>query len=90
MDESTSALDTRNERLLYEALRAAGVTYVSVGHRRARQGPMLPLPPVAVRVYEALRAHEQGARLPAALLPAPPPLPHAGLRAAAAAAAVQA
>ena len=33
MDESTSALDTRNERLLYEALRTAGVTYVSVGHR---------------------------------------------------------
>jgi ABC-type uncharacterized transport system fused permease/ATPase subunit len=33
MDESTSALDTRNERVLYEALRAAGVTYVSVGHR---------------------------------------------------------
>ncbi|KAI3431377.1 hypothetical protein D9Q98_004431 [Chlorella vulgaris] len=33
MDESTSALDTRNERLLYEALRAAGITFVSVGHR---------------------------------------------------------
>lgn len=33
MDESTSALDTRNERLLYGALKAAGVTYVSVGHR---------------------------------------------------------
>jgi len=33
MDESTSALDTRNERLLYGALKQAGVTYVSVGHR---------------------------------------------------------
>lgn len=33
MDESTSALDTRNERMLYQALRHAGVTYVSVGHR---------------------------------------------------------
>ena len=33
MDESTSALDTRNERVLYAALRAAGITAVSVGHR---------------------------------------------------------
>jgi ABC-type uncharacterized transport system fused permease/ATPase subunit len=33
MDESTSALDTTNERLLYQALKDAGVTYVSVGHR---------------------------------------------------------
>ncbi len=33
MDESTSALDTQNERLLYKALKDAGVTYVSVGHR---------------------------------------------------------
>lgn len=33
MDESTSALDTENERLLYEALVAAGITFVSVGHR---------------------------------------------------------
>jgi ABC-type uncharacterized transport system fused permease/ATPase subunit len=33
MDESTSALDTRNEALLYGALRRAGVTCVSVGHR---------------------------------------------------------
>lgn len=33
MDESTSALDTRNERILYDALRDAGVTYVSIGHR---------------------------------------------------------
>ena len=33
MDESTSALDTANEALLYAALRRAGVTYVSVGHR---------------------------------------------------------
>lgn len=33
MDESTSALDTTNERLLYKALKNAGVTYVSVGHR---------------------------------------------------------
>ena len=33
MDESTSALDTDNERLLYEALVAAGITFVSVGHR---------------------------------------------------------
>eukprot|EP00887_Chlorella_sp_A99_P002377 scaffold10.g2377.t1 len=33
MDESTSALDTSNEALLYAALKRAGVTYVSVGHR---------------------------------------------------------
>ena len=33
MDESTSALDTANERLLYQALRDAGITFVSVGHR---------------------------------------------------------
>ncbi|KAL4419364.1 hypothetical protein ABPG77_001591 [Micractinium sp. CCAP 211/92] len=33
MDESTSALDTRNERLLYQALRDAGITFISVGHR---------------------------------------------------------
>ena len=35
MDESTSALDTANERLLYQTLRAAGITFVSVGHRCA-------------------------------------------------------
>ena len=35
MDESTSALDTANERLLYRALRDAGITFVSVGHRCA-------------------------------------------------------
>lgn len=33
MDESTSALDTGNEAALYAALGAAGITYVSVGHR---------------------------------------------------------
>ena len=33
MDESTSALDTKNERLLYQSLKEAGVTFVSVGHR---------------------------------------------------------
>jgi ABC-type uncharacterized transport system fused permease/ATPase subunit len=33
MDESTSALDTRNERILYGALKQAGITYVSIGHR---------------------------------------------------------
>ena len=33
MDESTSALDTENEALLYQALASAGITYVSVGHR---------------------------------------------------------
>lgn len=33
MDESTSALDTENERGLYQALAAAGITFVSVGHR---------------------------------------------------------
>ncbi len=35
MDESTSALDTANERRLYQALRDAGITFVSVGHRCA-------------------------------------------------------
>lgn len=33
MDESTSALDTGNEASLYAALGAAGITYISVGHR---------------------------------------------------------
>lgn len=33
MDESTSALDTANEALLYQALQEAGIRYVSVGHR---------------------------------------------------------
>jgi len=33
MDESTSALDTANEASLYKALAAAGITFVSVGHR---------------------------------------------------------
>lgn len=33
MDESTSALDTFNEKQVYNALRDAGITYVSVGHR---------------------------------------------------------
>jgi ABC-type uncharacterized transport system fused permease/ATPase subunit len=33
MDESTSALDAKNERILYTALKQAGITFVSVGHR---------------------------------------------------------
>jgi ABC-type uncharacterized transport system fused permease/ATPase subunit len=33
MDESTSALDATNERILYGALKSAGITFVSVGHR---------------------------------------------------------
>ncbi len=33
MDESTSALDAVNERVLYGALKQAGITFVSVGHR---------------------------------------------------------
>lgn len=33
MDESTSALDTRNEAAMYAALQRAGITFVSVGHR---------------------------------------------------------
>ncbi len=33
MDESTSALDAVNERALYGALKQAGITFVSVGHR---------------------------------------------------------
>ena len=33
MDESTSALDAKNERILYAALKQAGITFVSVGHR---------------------------------------------------------
>ncbi|CAI0555419.1 unnamed protein product [Linum tenue] len=34
LDESTSALDEANEGHLYEEIRAAGITYISVGHRR--------------------------------------------------------
>ena len=33
MDESTSALDATNERLLYKALKQSGITFISVGHR---------------------------------------------------------
>lgn len=33
LDESTSALDTANEDLLYRELAQSGITYVSVGHR---------------------------------------------------------
>ncbi|XP_021673581.2 ABC transporter D family member 2, chloroplastic isoform X2 [Hevea brasiliensis] len=34
LDESTSALDEVNEAHLYRQIEAAGITYVSVGHRR--------------------------------------------------------
>ncbi|PIA37563.1 hypothetical protein AQUCO_03000261v1 [Aquilegia coerulea] len=34
LDESTSALDEDNEAHLYRQIEAAGITYVSVGHRR--------------------------------------------------------
>ncbi|KAJ7949053.1 ABC transporter D family protein [Quillaja saponaria] len=34
LDESTSALDEANEAHLYQQIAAAGITYVSVGHRR--------------------------------------------------------
>lgn len=37
LDEATSALDATNEALLYEEMRQAGTTYISVGHR-----PSLP------------------------------------------------
>lgn len=33
LDESTSALDEPNEAMLYQRLKASGVTYLSVGHR---------------------------------------------------------
>lgn len=33
MDESTSALDTGNEALMYRLLKDSGITYVSIGHR---------------------------------------------------------
>ncbi|GAB4836727.1 Canalicular multispecific organic anion transporter 1 [Ancistrocladus abbreviatus] len=35
LDESTSALDEANEAHLYHLIDAAGITYVSVGHRRS-------------------------------------------------------
>ncbi|CAA0836547.1 ABC transporter D family member 2- chloroplastic [Striga hermonthica] len=34
LDESTSALDETNEAHLYKLIEAAGITYVSIGHRR--------------------------------------------------------
>ncbi|KAK3025113.1 hypothetical protein RJ639_044353, partial [Escallonia herrerae] len=34
LDESTSALDEANEANLYRQIEAAGITYISVGHRR--------------------------------------------------------
>ncbi|KAL1221510.1 ABC transporter D family member 2 [Cardamine amara subsp. amara] len=34
LDESTSALDETNEALLYQQIQLAGITYVSIGHRR--------------------------------------------------------
>ncbi|KAK6133130.1 hypothetical protein DH2020_033169 [Rehmannia glutinosa] len=34
LDESTSALDEANEAHLYKLIEAAGITYVSIGHRR--------------------------------------------------------
>ncbi|KAF6135213.1 hypothetical protein GIB67_035284 [Kingdonia uniflora] len=34
LDESTSALDEANEAHLYKQIESAGITYVSVGHRR--------------------------------------------------------
>ncbi|KAK1440087.1 hypothetical protein QVD17_05912 [Tagetes erecta] len=33
LDESTSALDEANEARLYEKINAAGITYISIGHR---------------------------------------------------------
>jgi vitamin B12/bleomycin/antimicrobial peptide transport system ATP-binding/permease protein len=33
MDESTSALDTDNEKLMYDLLDKSDVSFVSVGHR---------------------------------------------------------
>lgn len=34
LDESTSALDEANEAHLYNQIKAAGITYISIGHRR--------------------------------------------------------
>ncbi|XP_052207305.1 ABC transporter D family member 2, chloroplastic [Diospyros lotus] len=34
LDESTSALDEANEAHLYQLIEAAGITYISIGHRR--------------------------------------------------------
>ncbi|XP_077251029.1 ABC transporter family protein [Tasmannia lanceolata] len=34
LDESTSALDEANEAHLYKQIEAAGITYISIGHRR--------------------------------------------------------
>ncbi|KAK9131586.1 hypothetical protein Scep_011114 [Stephania cephalantha] len=34
LDESTSALDEANEAHMYDQVEAAGITYVSIGHRR--------------------------------------------------------
>jgi putative ATP-binding cassette transporter len=33
MDESTSALDVTNEKLMYEMIKDRGTSFVSVGHR---------------------------------------------------------
>ncbi|KAG7657468.1 ABC transporter-like [Arabidopsis suecica] len=34
LDESTSALDEANEAFLYQQIQSAGITYISIGHRR--------------------------------------------------------
>ncbi|XP_044468708.1 ABC transporter D family member 2, chloroplastic [Mangifera indica] len=38
LDESTSALDEANEAHLYQQIEAAGITYISIGHRRSLYG----------------------------------------------------
>ncbi|MGK7912105.1 MAG: ABC transporter ATP-binding protein/permease [Synechococcus sp.] len=53
LDESTSALDVANERMLYELLMRKGITYISVGHRPS----LLEFHPKVLQMEKQDRGH---------------------------------